>query len=456
MFENLTDRLTRVLDGLRGRGRLTDADVDGALREIRMALLEADVALPVVKAFIARVRERASGTEVARSLTPGQAVVGIVHRELVATLGAATRFEVRAKPPAVVLLAGLQGAGKTTTAAKLARWIRDERRQRVMLASVDVFRPAAVEQLARLADEVGVPFAGGACADDRDAVASLPPDLAGLEVIQRAAAALEAARRQSIEVLVVDTAGRTSIDEAMMDEMQALHAGLDPAATLFVVDAMTGQDAARTAHAFHARMPLTGVVLTKADGDSRGGAALSVREVTGAPLLFLGTGERSGALEAFDPERLARRILGMGDIVGLVEAAETGVARADAERLAARMKSGVGFTLGDFRDQIGQMQKLGGIGALMEHLPAKFAGAPGATGGDRTMRRYGGIIDSMTPVERAQPALIKASRKRRIAAGSGTSVQEVNRLLKQFNDARTLMKRMGKGGGNASIPLKNR
>ncbi len=431
MFENLTDRLTRALDRMRGRGRLSAGDVDAALREIRMALLEADVALPVVKDLIERVRTAATGTEVLKSLTPGQAVIGIVHRELVATLGEPVPFEVRARPPAVVLLAGLQGAGKTTTAAKLARWLVEKRRKRVMLASVDVYRPAAIAQLRKLASEIEVPFADGDSG----------------EVVVRAAQALAAARDRSVEVLVVDTAGRTSVDEAMMDEIQALHRGLDPAATLFVVDAMVGQDAVKTARAFHERVPLTGVVLSKADGDARGGAALSVRAVTGAPLMFLGTGERVAALEVFDPDRLARRILGMGDVVGLVESAEAAAARPDTGRTAARAASGA-FTLEDFRDQMRQMGALGGIGALMEHLPARLAGQAGAAaGGDRMLRHFGGIIDSMTPVERADPGLIKASRKRRIAAGSGTSVQEVNRLLKQFTDARTLMKRMGKGGG---------
>ena len=435
MFENLTSRLTRVLDGLRGRGRLTDDDVREALREVRMALLEADVALPVVKDLIERLRERATGAEVLRSLTPGQAVVGIVHDELVRTLGEPASFELRARPPAVVLLAGLQGAGKTTTAGKLARWIVERQGRRVMLASTDTQRPAAIDQLRKLAAETKVPFAD-------------PPHSDAMSATERALHALEAAKRHSIEVLIVDTAGRTSVDAAMMDEIAALHAAVTPAETLFVVDAMTGQDAARTARAFHERVPLTGVVLTKTDGDARGGAALSVREVTGAPLVFLGTGERSAALELFDPERLARRILGMGDVVGLVEAAQQAeVDHAQTAQLAAKLKAGGGFTLADFREQMRQMQKLGGMGALMEHLPAKLAGkAPGAKDGDRTLRRLGGIIDSMTPDERRHPDLIKASRKRRIAAGSGTTVPEVNRLLKQFAESRKMMKQLGKGG----------
>ncbi len=437
MFENLTSRLTRVFDGLRGRGRLTDDDVREALREVRMALLEADVALPVVKDFIERLRERATGAEVLQSLTPGQAVIGIVHRELVATLGEPASFDLRARPPAVVLLAGLQGAGKTTTAGKLARWIRERQGRRVMLASTDTQRPAAIEQLRKLATELDVPFADGS--DTSSAT-------------ERAQHALDEAKRHSIEVLIVDTAGRTTVDDAMMDEVAAQHAMLEPAATLFVVDAMTGQDAARTARAFHERIPLTGVVLTKTDGDARGGAALSVREVTGAPLLFLGTGERSGALEMFDPDRLARRILGMGDVVGLVEAAQQAqVDHADSAKLAAKLKAGGGFTLADFRDQMRQMQKLGGMGAMMEHLPAKLAGkAPGAADSDKMMRRLGGIIDSMTPDERRHPDLIKASRKRRIAAGSGTTVPEVNRLLKQFAESRKMMKRL-KGSGMAKL-----
>ncbi len=438
MFETLTTRLTRVFDGLRGRGRLTEDDVNAALREVRMALLEADVALPVVKDFIERVRGQATGADVLKSLTPGQVVIGIVHRELVVTLGEVPAFELRARPPAVVLLAGLQGAGKTTTAAKLAKWIVDTMGKRVMLSSTDVYRPAAIQQLEKLAAEIDVPFSVNA---------------AGSTAMARAEAALVDARNHAIEVLIVDTAGRQSVDEAMMEEIAGLHARLEPAATLFVVDAMTGQDAARTAQAFHQRLPLTGVVLTKADGDARGGAALSVRAVTGAPLLFLGTGERVGGLERFDPERVARRMLGMGDIVGLVEAAQRAdVDQDEARRLAERVKSGTGFTLKDFRDQMRQMEKMGGMGALMEHLPAqmgKTAKLP--ADGDRSMRRLGGIIDSMTPTERRHPELIKASRKRRIAAGSGTTVPEVNRLLKQFADARTMMKRLGKGGGMTKL-----
>ncbi len=446
MFENLTSRLTRVFDGLRGRGRLTDDDVREALREVRMALLEADVALPVVKDFIERLRERATGAEVLQSLTPGQAVIGIVHRELVATLGESASVDLRARPPAVVLLAGLQGAGKTTTAGKLARWIRERQGRRVMLASTDTQRPAAIEQLRKLAAEIDVPFA------EDSSVGAAPLRRDAMSATERAQNALDEAKRHSIEVLIVDTAGRTTVDDAMMDEVAAQHSLLEPAATLFVVDAMMGQDAARTARAFHDRIPLTGVVLTKTDGDARGGAALSVREVTGAPLLFLGTGERTSALEAFDPDRLARRILGMGDVVGLVEAAQQAqVDHADSAKLAAKLKAGGGFTLADFRDQMRQMQKLGGMSALMAHLPTKLAGkAPGAADSDRMMRRLGGIIDSMTPDERRHPELIKASRKRRIAAGSGTTVPEVNRLLKQFAESRKMMKRL-KGSGMAKL-----
>lgn len=433
MFANLTTRLTRVLDGLRGRGRLTEADVDAALREVRMALLEADVALPVVKDFIERVRGQATGVEVLRSLTPGQAVVGVVHRELVATLGTPPKFDLRARPPAVVLLAGLQGAGKTTTAAKLARWIRDQLGRRVMLASTDVVRAAAVEQLQTLAQQVGVSFAENTGAQTAGA---------------RAASALNAARDQAIEVLVVDTAGRTAVDDGMMNEIAALHSYLEPAATLFVVDAMTGQEAARTARVFHERLPLTGVILTKTDGDARGGAALSVRAVTGAPLLFLGTGEKDSALEVFDPERVARRMLGMGDVVGLVEAAqEAEVDAGDAQRLARKLQSGQGFGLAEFRDQLRQMQRMGGLGALVGHLPANMLRGPLPADGDRMFRRMGGIVDSMTPMERRRPDLIKAARKRRIAAGSGTTVPEVNRLLKQFTEAQTMMKRLGGKGG---------
>lgn len=442
MFATLTTRLTRVLDGLRGRGRLSESDVDAALREVRMALIEADVALPVVKDFIERVRDKATGVEVLRSLTPGQAVVGIVHRELVATLGTPPKFDLRARPPAVVLLAGLQGVGKTTTAAKLARWIRDQLGRRVMLASTDVVRAAAVDQLRTLALQVDVPFAEHVGAESARA---------------RAASALEAARNHAIEVLVVDTAGRTAVDTAMMDEVAALHADLEPAATLFVVDAMTGQEAARTARVFHERLPLTGVVLTKTDGDARGGAALSVRAVTGAPLLFLGTGEKDSALEVFDPERVAKRMLGMGDVVGLVEAAQAVEADpGDAQRLARKLQSGHGFGLADFREQLRQMQRMGGLGALVGHLPSNMVRGPLPADSDRMFRRMGGIVDSMTPMERRRPELIKAARKRRIAAGSGTTVPEVNRLLKQFTEAQTMMKRLGGKGGGAGRRSKRR
>ncbi len=435
MFENLTRRLGDTLQRLRGQGRITEDNVRETLREVRMALLEADVALPVVKAFVERVRERAVGREVLRSLTPGQAFVKIVHDELIAVMGEAQGLDLRAQPPVVILLAGLQGSGKTTTAAKLARYLKEREGRSVMLASCDVYRPAAIQQLERLAGEVGARFFPSS------------PDEAP-EAIARAA--LEEARRRLVDVLILDTAGRLHVDAGMMEEIRRLHAAVRPRETLFVVDAMTGQDAANTARAFGEALPLTGVVLTKADGDARGGAALSVRHITGAPIKFMGTGEKTEALEPFHPDRIASRILGMGDVLSLVEEVQRKVDREHAERIARKVaKGGKGFDLQDFRDQLEQMTKLGGLSALLDKLPggAQLPEAVRAQMDDRQVRRMIAIIDSMTPHERRFPKVINGSRKRRIAAGSGTQVQDVNRLLKQFAQMQKMMKKVSRKGG---------
>ncbi|MBS1217213.1 MAG: signal recognition particle subunit (srp54) [Proteobacteria bacterium] len=434
MFDNLTGRLARVVKTLRGEARLTEANIQDALREVRMALLEADVALPVVKAFIDRVREKAVGEEVIGSLTPGQALVGVVHRELVALMGGFNEsLNLAVQPPAVILMAGLQGAGKTTTAGKLARWLHTEQRKKVLLASCDVYRPAAIEQLRVLAGQVEADF---------------HPVLTGEQPLAIAKRALEYARTHYHDVLIVDTAGRLAIDEAMMQEIRELHAALNPVETLFVVDAMQGQDAVNVAKAFNDALPLTGVILTKLDGDARGGAALSVRHVTGKPVKFAGTGEKLTGLEAFHPDRMASRILGMGDVLSLIEDVQKSVNREEAEKLARKVKTGKGFDLEDFKQQVAQMRKMGGMGALMDKLPAQLAqaaqGAPQME--DKAIRRLEGIINSMTPLERAKPELLKASRKRRIAAGAGVSVQEVNRLLTQFEQTQKMMKMVAKGG----------
>ena len=434
MFDNLTGRLARVVKTLRGEARLTEANIQDALREVRMALLEADVALPVVKAFIDRVREKAVGEEVIGSLTPGQALVGVVHRELVALMGGYNEsLNLATQPPAVILMAGLQGAGKTTTAGKLARWLRTGLRKKVLLASCDVYRPAAIEQLKVLAGQVEADF---------------HPVQEGEQPLAIAKRALEYGRTHYHDVLIVDTAGRLAIDEAMMQEIRELHAALDPVETLFVVDAMQGQDAVKVAKAFGDALPLTGIILTKLDGDARGGAALSVRHVTGKPVKFAGTGEKLDGLEAFHPDRMASRILGMGDVLSLIEDVQKSVSREEAEKLARKVKTGKGFDLEDFKQQVAQMRKMGGMGALMDKLPAQLAqaaqGAPQME--DRAIRRIEGIINSMTPLERAKPELLKASRKRRIAAGAGVSVQEVNRLLNQFEQTQKMMKMVAKGG----------
>ncbi len=433
MLDNLTERFSRVVKELRGQARLTDDNIQDALREVRLALLEADVALPVVKEFIAAVREKAIGAEVATSLTPGQALIGIVHRELAGLMGgAAAPLSFATQPPAVILLAGLQGTGKTTTAAKLAAHIRQSLKKKVLLVSADVYRPAAIEQLRMLATQVG--------ADFFPSTADQPP-------VAIAVAALDWARKHYHDVLIVDTAGRLAIDDAMMKEVAAVHAAVHPIETLFIVDAMQGQDAVNTARAFRDALPLTGVVLTKLDGDSRGGAALSVRHVTGTPIKFAGVSEKIDGLEVFYPERMASRILGMGDVLSLLEDAQKNVDVAEAEKLAKKVKSGKGFDLSDFRSQLGQMRKMGGIAGMLDKLPAELArAAQSATVDERRVGRLEGIINSMTPQERAKPELLKASRKRRIAAGAGVSVQEVNQLLNQFEQTQKMMKMVSRGG----------
>jgi len=432
MFDSLSQRLSRVVKQLRGEARLTDANIQDALREVRLALLEADVALPVVKDFIAKVRDKAVGEEVVGSLTPGQALVGVVHRELAALMGgAAVPLDLAVQPPAVVLLAGLQGAGKTTSAAKLARLLRGQKKK-VLVVSTDVYRPAAIEQLAVLAAQVG---------------ADVFPSSVGEQPVAIAEAAIDWARKHYHDVLLVDTAGRLAVDEAMMREITQLHAAVKPVETLFVVDSMQGQDAVNTARAFRDALPLTGVVLTKLDGDARGGAALSVRHVTGAPIKFAGVSEKIDGLEVFHPERMASRILGMGDVLSLIEDAHKTLDVEEAQKFAKKVKSGKGFDLEDFKAQIGQMRKMGGLTAMLDKLPAELArAAQGASMGERKIARIEGIINSMTPAERARPELLKASRKRRIATGAGVSVQEVNQLLNQFEQTQKMMKMVAKGG----------
>ena len=435
MLDNLTQRLAKVVKTLRGQARLTEDNIQDMLREVRMALLEADVALPVVKDFTARVREKAVGQEVIGSLTPGQALVGVVHRELTELMGGAkAELNLACQPPAVILMAGLQGAGKTTTTAKLGKWLKERQKKKVLVVSCDVYRPAAIEQLKTVAAQAGIDFF---------------PASTGQKPAEIAAAALDYARRHFHDVLFVDTAGRLAIDAAMMAEIRELHAQLKPIESLFVVDAMLGQDAVNTASAFNAALPLTGVVLTKLDGDARGGAALSVRQVTGKPLKFAGIGEKLTGIEEFHPERMASRILGMGDILGLVEEAQRGVDQEKAQEFVKKMKSGKGFDLHDFKEQVVQMRKMGGMGALLDKLPAQFGALAQQAGGateDKAIRRIEAIINSMTPLERSKPELLKASRKRRIAAGAGVQVQEVNRLLNQFEQTQKMMKQFSKGG----------
>ena len=436
MLENLTDRLGRVVKTLRGHARLTDDNVKDALREIRIALLEADVALPVAKRFIEQVRKKALGQEVLGSLTPGQALVGVVKDELVHLMGPTEDLNLKNTPPTVVLMAGLQGVGKTTTCGKLGLRLTREKK-RVLMVSCDVKRPAARAQLAAIGHQTDVDVY---VADDSASADEL------------ATAALEHAKKRFYDVLLVDTAGRLSIDQEMMHEIQSLHEILTPAETLFVVDAMQGQDAVNVAQVFSNSIPLTGVVLTKLDGDSRGGAALTVRTVTGSPIKFIGTGEKMSGLDVFHPERLASRILGMGDILSLVEDARQSVDEEQAKKLTKKIKSGKGFDLQDFREQMAQMQSMGGMDKLLEKLPASIASAAKAVPqDDRMVGRTIGIIDSMTPRERMKPEIIKASRKRRIAQGAGASVQEVNRLLNQFGQMQKMMKMMGKGNGLAKM-----
>ena len=440
MLENLTARLAKVVKTLRGEARLTEANVQDALREVRIALLEADVALPVVKQFVDAVREQALGQEVVGSLTPGQALVGVVHRELTRLMGEANApLNLAVAPPAVILMAGLQGAGKTTTAGKLALLLKGQKKK-VLAVSCDVYRPAAIEQLKTVAAQAGAEFFPSS------------PDQKPVDIARRA---VEHARTHYCDVVIVDTAGRLAVDEEMMREIAELHAALAPAETLFVVDAMQGQDAVNVARAFAARLPLTGVVLTKLDGDARGGAALSVRQVTGAPIKFAGTAEKLSGLEPFHPERMASRILGMGDILSLVEEAHKQVDLEHAQKLAEKVRKGKGFDLEDFRQQLQQMNKMGGIASMLDKLPAQLTGQidPAKLQDTKQFARVEGIINSMTPSERADPDLIKASRKRRIAAGAGVHVQEVNRLLKQFEQMQQMMKMMK--GGNLQRMMRN-
>ena len=434
MLENLTDRLQGVIKTLRGQARLTEENISDAMREVRMALLEADVALPVVKEFIAQVKVRAQGQEVLQSLTPGQAVIQVVHDELTQLMGKANvGLNLAAVAPAIILMAGLQGSGKTTTSAKLAKLLK-EQKKKVLLASADVYRPAAIEQLKTLAKQLDVD-----CFDSN--ATQKPADIA--------AAALDFAKRGYYDVIIFDTAGRLGIDEAMMAEIKALHTLLNPIETLFVVDAMQGQDAVNTAKAFGDTLPLTGVILTKLDGDSRGGAALSVRHITGKPIKFVGVSEKVDGLEPFHPERMASRVLGMGDVLSLIEQAHKNVDMAEAQKLADKVKSGKNFDLDDFKAQMSQMRKMGGMGALMDKMPAQMAGMANKMNpddADKAIRRIEGIINSMTALERRKPELIKATRKKRIADGSGVQVQEVNRLLKQFEETQKMMKMFAKGG----------
>ena len=435
MFENLTGRLSDAARALSGKGRLTEGNIRDTLRQVRLALLEADVALPVVKTFIERIRDKAVGEQVSKSLTPGQELVKIIHAELVRLLGddfAPINF--KAQPPVVVLLAGLQGAGKTTTAAKLAKRLIDKDRKRVMLVSVDVYRPAAILQLQTLADEIGALH----CPSDEK---EKPTDIVGK--------ALDEARRSAADVLIIDTAGRLHIDEGMMSEVAAVHAASGAIETLFVVDSMAGQDAVNAATAFDQALPLTGIVLTKADGDAKGGVALSVREVTGKPIRFMGTGEKVDALEAFHPDRMASRIFGMGDVLTLVEEIEEKVSREKTEKLAKKLQKGRGFDLSDLRDQLEQMMNMGGMAAMLDKLPLPGNVNPAALrdqANEQQLRRQVAIINSMTPGERRFPRTINGSRKKRIAAGAGLQIQDVNRLLKQFTQMEKMMRKMSRGG----------
>ena len=441
MFENLTERLSSTLAGVTGRAKLTEDNIKDTLREVRMALLEADVALPVVKTFVDQVRDRAVGQEVSRSLSPGQVFVKIIKAELEAVMGQAEELNLAVTPPAVILMAGLQGAGKTTSVAKLAKTLRERQKKKVMVVSADVYRPAAIKQLETLAAEVGATF--------------FPSDISQ-KPVDIVDAAMREAKSRFMDVLIVDTAGRLHIDADMMDEIKAVHAAAKPAETLFVVDAMTGQDAANTAQAFNEALPLTGVILTKVDGDARGGAALSVRHITGKPIKFLGVGEKTDALEPFHPDRVASRILGMGDVLSLIEQAEQKLDKAKAEKLANKLKKGKGFDLEDFRDQLQQMRGMGGLGSLMDKLPMMGKINPSQmetaqVQAEKQFKQMEAIINSMTPAERRNPDIISGSRKRRIAAGSGTQIQDIGRVIKQHKQMQKMMKKVSGKGGMAKL-----
>lgn len=440
MFDTLSERLTQALKKIRGQGRLTEANIQDTLREVRMALLEADVALPVVKAFIDQVKARALGQEVQASLTPGQTLIKIVHQELIGVMGGASAgLNLATQPPAVILMAGLQGSGKTTTVAKLARWLKERQKKKVALVSTDVYRPAAIEQLKILAEEVGAEF-----------IPSAPQE----DPVKIAKQAVEHARKRLLDVVIIDTAGRLHIDAEMMAEIQAIHAAVSPIETLFVVDSMTGQDAVNAAKAFHEALPLTGVVLTKADGDARGGAALSIRYITGKPIKFIGVGEKTDALELFHPDRIASRILGMGDVLSLIEEIERKIDRSKAEKLVKKLQKGKGFDLEDLRDQLIQIGRMGGITKLLDKLPGMGEMPKNLKGqiNDRELDRQIAIINSMTPHERRFPAVINNSRKRRIANGAGVQIQDVNRLLKQYAQMEKMMKKMKKLKGFPRMP----
>jgi signal recognition particle subunit SRP54 len=441
MLDALTQRLSTVVKTLRGHSRLTEDNVQEMLREVRLALLDADAGLPVVKEFVAKVKEKALGREVVGSLTPGQALVGVVHQELVSLMGGThAGLNFATTPPAIVLLAGLQGSGKTTSAGKLARLIRNTTKKKVLLVSTDVYRPAAIDQLAALAKALDI---------------ELFPSDPSQKPVDIARAALDYAKRHFHDVLIVDTAGRLAIDEAMMNEVKELHAALNPIETLFVVDSMQGQDAVNVARAFNEALPLTGVILTKLDGDARGGAALSVRQVTGQPIKFVGVSEKMDGLEAFHPDRMASRILGMGDILSLVEEARAKVDEKEAQKLADKFRKGKDFDLEDFKAQLGQMKKMGGIASLADKLPAQLTNMAQSSPElqEKALKRTEAIINSMTPLERRKPELLKASRKRRIASGAGVQVQEVNRLLAQFEQMQKMMKMMR--SGNLGKMLRN-
>lgn len=435
MFSHLSERLNKVIKNLTGQGRLTEANIQDTMRDIRIALLEADVALPVAKEFIDHVQAKAIGTEVMQSLTPGQVLIKLVHDELVLVMGERNEeLNLKVQPPAIILMAGLQGSGKTTTVAKLARWLQQTQKKSVLVSSTDIYRPAAIDQLETLAKQVGVEFYPSQASQDPVAIAQ---------------AAIQAAKNKVIDVVIIDTAGRLHIDEPMMTEIKRIHGAIQPVETLFVVDSMTGQDAANTAKAFHEALPLTGVILTKADGDARGGAALSIRHITGKPIKFIGVGEKIDALEPFYPDRIASRILGMGDILSLVEEAERNIDKAKADKLVKKIKKGKTFDLEDFRDQLKQIHKMGGVMGIMSKLPGVNQ-LPDAVKGqfnDKKLTQIEAIINSMTPKERRFPDGIKNSQKRRIALGSGTSIQIINQLLKQFSQMQKMMKKMSKKGG---------